>query len=371
VQQGGRAGGLNAIHQQAINRQGVTMEKFKAYRVHTVDGKPVCKFDELTLDELDPGPVVIKTAFSAVTYKDAMAARGVGRNVRTDRPCVTGVDLSGHVVRSQDPRFKEGDKVVVTNYKLGVEQDGGYADYARVPADWIVPLPAGLTLFEAMALGTSGLTAALAVDRLEKVGFAPSAGPVAVTGATGGVGCTAVDMFAKRGFEVTAISGKADQIEFLKSIGAKTVMSSKELLADKSPLVSKMLWAGALDTVGGEYLDRLMARTLPHGKVTVAGMAVGADFKGSVLPWVLRSIDVMGINVSRQLQMPERQRLWGRMATDLKPRHFDKIARPIPFSDLDTVMDRFFNVTTIGRVVVEVTEKAPKFSEKKEVAAVS
>ena len=335
------------------------MEKFKAYRVHTVNDKPVCKFEELTLDDLDQGPVVIKTAFSAVTYKDAMAARGVGKNVRTNRPCVTGVDLSGHVVQSMDPRFREGDKVVVTNYKLGVDQDGGYADYARVPGDWIVPLPSGLTLFEAMALGTSGLTAALAVDRLEKAGLTPSAGAVAITGATGGVGCIAVDMFAKRGFDVIAISGKQDQTEFLKAIGAKSILPSKDLLADKSPLVPKMLWAGALDTVGGEYLDRLIACTLPHGKVTVAGMAVGFELKTSVLPWVLRSVDVLGINVSRQLQMPERQRLWGRMSTDLKPRHFDKLARPIPFAELDAAMDRFFNVTSVGRVVVEVGEKAP------------
>lgn len=141
---------------------------FKAYRVHTVDGKPVCKFEQLTMNDLDPGDVVIKTAYSAITYKDAMAARGVGKNVRTDRPCVTGVDLSGVVVSSVDPRFREGDEVIVTNYKLGVSQDGGYADYARVPGDWIVPLPRGLTLYEAMGLGTSGLTAALAVDRLEK-----------------------------------------------------------------------------------------------------------------------------------------------------------------------------------------------------------
>lgn len=336
------------------------MQKFKAYRVHTIDGKPVCKFETLTLDDLDQGPVVIKTAYSAVTYKDAMAARGVGKNVRTDRPCVTGVDLSGEVVSSTDKRFREGDKVIVTNYKLGVDQDGGYADYARVPADWIVPLPEGLSLYEAMALGTSGLTAALAVDRLEKAGLKPEHGPVGVTGSTGGVGSLAVDIFATRGFDVTAITGKADQSDFLTSIGAKTIMLSKDLLADKGPLMPKMLWAGGLDNVGGQYLDRLAAYTMPHGKLAVAGMAVGAEFSTTVLPWILRSIDILGINVSRQLKMPERQRLWQRLGSDLKPRHLAKIARPIPFEALDESMDRFFNVTTIGRVVVEVGEKAPK-----------
>jgi acrylyl-CoA reductase (NADPH) len=333
------------------------LNKFKAYRVHTIDGKPDCRFEQLSLDDLDPGPVVIKTAYSAVTYKDAMAARGVGKNVRTSRPCVTVVDLSGVVVSSS--YFREGDKVVVTNYKLGVDQDGGYADYARVPADWIVPLPDGLSLFEAMALGTSGLTAALAVDRLEKAGVTPAQGGAAVTGATGGVGSLAVDMLDKVGFEVTAISGKIDQIDFLHSIGAKAVMSSKELLADHAPLSTPTLWAAALDNVGGEYFDRVSARMHPFGKVAIAGMAVGAEVTTTVLPWILRSVDVLGINVSRQLGMSERVRLWGRMATDLKPRHFDKIARPISFEALDDAMDKFFNVTTVGRVVVEVGEKAP------------
>lgn len=336
------------------------MNKFKSYRIHTIEGKPVGRFEMLTLHELDPGPVVIKTAFSAVTYKDAMAARGVGKNVRTDRPCVTGVDLSGTVVASKDARFREGDDVIVTNYKLGVDQDGGYADYARVPGEWIVPLPKGLSLYEAMGLGTSGLTAALAVDRLEKAGLKPDHGPVAVSGSTGGVGSLAVDMFAKSGFEVVAITGKLEQESFLHSIGAKTIMPSRELLADKSPLAAEMLWAGALDNVGGAYLDRIAARTLPNGKVAVAGMAVGFKLETTVLPWILRSIDILGINVSRQLAMSDRQRLWARLASDLKPAHLDKIARPIPFEQLDHAMDRFFNVTTVGRVVVEVGEKAPR-----------
>jgi acrylyl-CoA reductase (NADPH) len=334
------------------------MKTFKAYRVHTIDGKPVCKFEQLTMDDLDKGDVVIKTAYSAITYKDAMAARGVGKNVRTDRPCVTGVDLSGIVVSSGDPRFNEGDKVAVTNYKLGVNQDGGYADYARVPGDWIVPIPDGLTLYEAMGLGTSGLTAALAVDRLEKAGVKPDQGLLAVSGATGGVGSLAVNMFAKRGFEVAAISGKKEQESFLRQIGAKRILSREDLLTDKAPLAPP-LFAAALDNVGGVYFDRLAARLQPFGKLAVAGMAVGADLSTTVLPWVLRSIDVLGINVSRQLQMEERKRLWQRMATDLKPNHLAAISRPIAFEKLDETMDQFFNVTVVGRIVVEVGAKAP------------
>lgn len=337
------------------------MSPFKAYRVHTIEGKPVCRFEKLSLDELDPGPVLIKVAFSAITYKDAMAARGVGKNVRTDRPCVTGVDLSGEVMASEDPRFKKGDMVVVTNYKLGVEQDGGYAEYARVPGDWIVPLPAGLSLYEAMGLGTSGLTAALAVDRLEASGLTPEQGAVGVTGATGGVGSLAVNMFAQRGYKVVAISGKQDQESFLKSIGAETLLPREEFLRDRAALSAPM-FAGALDNVGGIFFDRLAAKMQPAGKMAVAGMAVGAEVTTTVLPLILRSIDILGINVSRQLQMKERRRLWDRMATDLKPRDLATISRPIPFEDLDTKMDKFFDATTIGRVVVEIGSSAPSRS---------
>jgi acrylyl-CoA reductase (NADPH) len=334
------------------------MEKFKAFRVHTIDGKAVCKFEQLSMDDIDTGPVLIRTAFSAITYKDAMAARGVGKNVRMDRPCVTGVDLSGVVIGSEDGRFKEGDQVVVTNYQLGTLHDGAYADYARVPAEWVVPLPKGLSLYEAMGLGTSGLTAALAVDRLEKAGLKPADGPVAVTGATGGVGSLAIDMLAGKGYEVVAISGKADQVDYLRSIGASRVISRDDFMKDKSTLVSSPPFAGALDNVGGAMLDRLAANLMPHGKVAVVGM-VGVELTTTVLPLVLRSIDILGINVSRQLNMPERRRLWDRMATDLKPRHFESICRPIPFTELDNTMDSFFKVSSVGRVVVEVGSKAP------------
>ncbi len=331
---------------------------FQAFRVHTLDGKAVCRFEQLALDDLDAGPVLIRVAFSAITYKDAMAARGIGKNVRTDRPCVTGVDLSGVVEASDDPRFKPGDRVAVTNYKLGTQHDGAYAAYARVPGDWIVPLPPGLSLYEAMGLGTSGLTAALAVDRLERAGATPSRGPVAVTGASGGVGSLAVDMLARRGWEVVAISGKADQHDYLRHIGASRVMPRDMLMGERAAMVSSAPFAAALDNVGGQMLDRLMAHMQPHGMICIAGM-VHSELHTTVLPFVLRSVDVLGINVSRQLAMPERQRLWLRMASNLKPRHLDLISRPIAFEDLDRTMDSFFNVSSVGRVVVEVGERAP------------
>lgn len=303
--------------------------------------------------------MVIRTAFSAVTYKDAMAARGVGKNVRTERPCVTGVDLSGTVDSSEDPRFKPGDRVAVTNYQLGTLHDGAYADYARVPAEWIVPLPSGLSLYEAMGLGTSGLTAALAVDRLEKAGLRPADGPVAVSGASGGVGALTVDMLARRGFEVVAISGKSEQLDFLMSIGAAAVLPRAQFMASKDSLARTPPFAAAVDNVGGPMLDRLCAHLRPHGKVAIAGM-IDPSVATTVLPFVLRSVDVLGVNVSRQLPMPERRVLWERMAADLRPRHLNRIARPIRFQELDLAMDRFFEVSTVGRVVVEVTEEAPR-----------
>jgi acrylyl-CoA reductase (NADPH) len=334
------------------------METFKAFRVHTVDGKPQCRFERLSLDQLDPGDVLIKTAFSAITYKDAMAARGVGKNVRTDRPCVTGVDMAGVVVSSEDKRFREGDEVIVTNYSLGTTHDGAYADYARVPGNWIVPLPKGLTLYEAMGLGTSGLTAALTVERLETSGLRPADGPVAVTGATGGVGSLAINMLARKGFKVIAVSGKKDQAAYLHDIGAAQIMSREDLCTDRAALAPP-LFAGALDNVGGLYFDRLAARLQPYGKLAVAGMAVGAELTTTVLPFVLRAVDVLGVNVSRQLKMEQRLKLWQRMGSDLKPDRLPLISRPIAFEQLDATMDKFFDATTLGRVVVEVGSKAP------------
>lgn len=332
------------------------MENFKAFRVHTVDERPVCKFEQLSLDDIDDGPVLIRVAYSAITYKDAMAARGVGKNVRTDRPCVTGVDLSGTVIRSADPRFKEGDRVAVTNYQLGTYHDGAYADYARVPAEWVVPLPDTLSLFEAMVLGTSGLTAALAIDRLQQAGVRPEHGPIAISGASGGVGSPPSTCWAKLGHEVVAISGKPEQSGYLREIGASKILSRDDFMRDQAPMVSGAYFAAALDNVGGQFLDRLCANVKPHGKVAIAGM-VHVETKMTVLPFVLRSVDILGINVSRQLQMPERQRLWQRMGEDLKPTKPDVIAKVIPFEALDRTMDSFFEVSSVGRVVVEVTEQ--------------
>lgn len=329
------------------------MERFKAFRVHTIDGRAECRFEDLTINEIDAGSVTIKVAYSSMNYKDAMAARGIGKNVRTDRPCVTGVDLSGTVVASEDPRFAAGDNVIVTNYKLGNTHDGGFAEYARVPGDWIVPMPSGMSLFDAMALGSAGLTAALAVDRLEAAGVNPEKGRVAVTGATGAVGSICVDILSTRGYAVSAISGKKDQEAFLRSIGAIDVVSRQELMKTKEPL-GPMLWAAAIDNVGGTMLDRVTSRISEHGKVASVGMAVGFDLTTTVLPLVLRAVDILGINVSRTLHMPERQRLWKRLATDFAPQHLGEIARTVKFENLNPVFDDVIAGTTIGHAVIEI-----------------
>src|SRR5499433_2599663 len=229
------------------------MDKFKVYRLREVDKKVVAAFEESSLSELDPGEVVVRVGYSCVNYKDALAATGAGRIIRRF-PCIGGIDLSGTVTESSDPRFKRGDAVICTSYDLGVAHDGGYAEYARVPADWAVPIPRGMSLFEAMALGTAGYTAALAIVRMQANGLAPANGPVVVSGATGGVGSIAIDVLTRLGYAVTALTGKESEAAYLKMLGAKEVMSRKGLDLAKIKPLDKATWAGAVDNLGGEVL---------------------------------------------------------------------------------------------------------------------
>ena len=207
----------------------------------------------MTLDELDPGEVTIRTAFSSINYKDALAATGAGKVIRRF-PCVGGIDGCGVVVSSTDARFREGDEVIATSYDIGVAHDGGYAQYMRMPADWVVPLPKGMSLFDAMALGTAGFTAGLAVVRMEREGLKPGNGPVIVTGATGGVGSIAIDILAGAGYHVVALTGKEEQTDYLKALGAKEVMLRSALDLAKIKPLDKATWAGAVDNLGGEVL---------------------------------------------------------------------------------------------------------------------
>ncbi|NIO43677.1 MAG: acryloyl-CoA reductase, partial [Burkholderiales bacterium] len=230
------------------------MTTFKAYRIFEEDGKVASRFVDMKLDELDPGEVVVKVAYSSVNFKDALAATGAGKIIRRF-PCVGGIDLSGTVEKSSDPRFKPGDKVIATSYDIGVSHDGGYAQYARIPADWTVPMPAGLDLYTSMVLGTAGFTAGLAVARMEHEGLKPHNGPVIVTGATGGVGSVAVDILAGSGYHVVALTGKEAESDYLKKLGAAEVMLRSSLDLSKIRPLAKETWAGAVDNLGGDVLS--------------------------------------------------------------------------------------------------------------------
>ena len=329
------------------------METFRAFRLHTIDDIIEGRLESLALDDIDGGDVLIRTAYSAVNYKDAMAAHGIGRNVRADPPCIGGIEMCGVVVESDDPAFAAGDKVMVASGGLGVSHDGGFAEYLRSPADWIVAVPEGLTLFEAMGMGAAGLTAALSVLRMEANGLTPDKGPVAVSGATGGVGSLTVDLLAKRGYQVTAITGKNDAHDYLRRLGASEVLSRHDIEMDDRPL-AKMMWAGAVDTVGRELLVWLIKTTRMRGSVALCGGTAGFDLNMTVLPSILRGVDLLGINVSRALTMDDRRQLWRRLATDLRPVHLDDIVRTIPLEGLPGVFDDMIDAAVTGRVVVDM-----------------
>jgi acrylyl-CoA reductase (NADPH) len=268
-------------------------------------------------------------------------------------PLVGGIDVAGVVTQSSDERFAEGDKVLVTGYGMSEDHDGGYAEWVRVPADWAVPIPQGLNDWEAMAIGTAGLTAALAIHKLELNGLHPDGGPVAVTGASGGVGSLAVDMLSGLGCQVTAITGKTDAHDYLERLGAADVRSRDSLESTGRPL-EKALWAAAVDSVGGEILSWLTRTTMRHGSIAAYGNAGGAELHTTVMPFILRGVNLLGVN-SGFFVGNLRRELWERIARDVRPRHLTDIAQTIPFDDLPDAFDQFLAGTVKGRVVVRIT----------------
>ena len=328
------------------------MDTFKAFRIHDENGKIAGRVVDMSIDELSPGEVVFRTAFSSVNYKDALAGTGTGGKIIRKYPLVGGIDAAGTVVSSSDARFKAGDEVICTSYDVGVAHDGGYAQYCRVPADWVVPLPRGLTLFEAMALGTAGYTAGLAVELLETNGLAASNGKVLVNGATGGVATLTIDMLARNGFEVTAVTGKESEQAFLKQIGARDVLLRGSLDLGSRPL-EKSLWAAAFDSVGGEQLAWLTRTMQPEGLIASFGNAGGIELKTTVLPFILRGVRLIGVN-SATTPMPLRRKVWERLAADLKPRHLDTIAYTIGLDELPAQFDRMLKGEARGRAVVKL-----------------
>jgi len=325
---------------------------FKAYRIHEIDKKIVGRFEQLTLDDLAPGEVVVRVLYSDINYKDALAATGAGRILRK-YPLVGGIDLAGVVESSTDPRYKPGDHVLVTGCGLSETHDGGYAEYARLKGEWVIPMPPGFGAFKAMSLGTAGFTAALAIHRMEHNGQTPAKGPIVVTGATGGVGSIAIDMLAGRGYEVIAVSGKAESIDYLKSLGAAQVLLRKEIDYGKRALEAAR-FGGAIDNVGGETLTWLTRTVDNWGNIASIGLAGGADLHTTVMPFILRGVNLLGINSSATLR-EMRLVVWNRIATDLKPRHLELIAnRTIAFDDLPGAFDAYLQGTVTGRTVVKI-----------------
>jgi NADPH2:quinone reductase len=329
------------------------MNNFNAFRIHEDAGKVGGRFEQITVGDLTPGEVVIDVQFSGINYKDALAATGAGKILRR-YPLVGGIDLAGVVRSSADARFRPGDAVLVTGSGLSENLDGGYAQVARVPADAVIPMPAGLDAFHAMALGTAGFTAALAIHRMETNGQAPDRGPIVVTGATGGVGSIAIDMLAARGYEVIAVSGKKDATDYLLALGARTVMARAEFQLGSRPL-EPCRYAGAIDSVGGETLAGLTRQVDFWGNIASVGMAGGVKLETTVMPFILRGVNLLGIN-SSATRRAERLEVWQRIATDLTPRHLERIAqRTIAFADLPGAFQPHLDGRVTGRTVVKIS----------------
>ena len=328
------------------------MDKFQAFRISEIEKKVQAGFTECTLDDLDPGEVVVRVAYSDINYKDALAATGKGRILL--RPaCIGGIDFSGTVVSSTDARFAKGDAVLATGYDPGVKHHGGYAAYARVPASWLVKIPQGMSLWEAMAFGTAGFTAGLGIVRMEANGLKPENGPVIVSGATGGVGSIAIDSLSRLGYHVVALTGKAAETEYLMKLGAKEVKLRSDLDLAKIKPLDRALWAGAVDSLGGEVLAWMASTMKIGGTIASIGLAASHALNTTVMPFILRGVSLLGID-SVNCPMPLRQEVWRRLATDMRPAHLKDLARTIPFGELPGAFDDFIAARVRGRIVVDL-----------------
>ena len=327
-------------------------EQFRALMVNKSEDDFSLKVKRISIEDLPEGQVTIKTAYSSVNFKDGLASIPNGKIVRS-YPFIPGIDLAGTVVSSTVPRFKEGDEVIATSYEIGVSHYGGYSEYARIPAEWVVPLPKGLTLREAMVYGTAGFTAALSVMRLEENGLSPEKGKVLVTGATGGVGSIAVSILAKRGYDVTASTGKQSEHEYLKQIGAKEIISREDVTGDKFRPLDKQLWAGAVDPVGGKTLASILSKTSYNGSVAVSGLTGGTDVAATVFPFILRGINLLGID-SVYCPMEKRLSVWEKMAGDYKPEDLSSaINAEVSLEDLPDYLAAILKGEVRGRTLVK------------------
>jgi acrylyl-CoA reductase (NADPH) len=328
------------------------MTLYRAFRIRKDEGKHSAGVASLELQPPDEGEVLIRVRYSSINYKDALAATGKGQILR-HFPLTGGIDAAGEIAESNDRRFQPGDPVICTGYELSATHDGGYAEYLKVDADWVIPLPGGLSLEESMALGTAGFTAALALHRMETNGQRPDMGPILVTGATGGVGSFAVNIFDGEGYEVTAVTGKAEQHSYLEHLGAQEVVSRDEVKSGHHAL-ERGRWGGAVDNVGGEMLASITRTVRPWGNIAAIGLVGGHELNTTVMPFILRGVSLLGIN-SAGCPREIRQEIWQRLASDLKPRQLgDILARTISLEELPEAFDEMLEGRVLGRTLVRI-----------------
>lgn len=329
-------------------------QNYRAYVVEEAGDKVFERnIKERSINDLPEGEVLIKVNYSSLNYKDALSATG-NPGVTRKFPHTPGVDASGIVEETHDDRFSVGQEVIVHGYDLGCNTWGGFGEYIRVPGDWVVTLPDGLSMRESMIYGTAGYTAAYSVQRLEEFGVTPEKGEVLVTGATGGVGSVAVAILAKIGFEVVASTGKTDQAQFLLDLGAKEVISREDAQDDSGRPLLKGRWAGVVDTVGGEILATAIKSTHPRGTVTCCGNVASADLPINVYPFILRGVSLVGID-SQDSPMPQRQNIWNRIASDWKVDQLEQLTNEITLEDLDSNIELILQGKQKGRVLVNLT----------------
>ena len=330
----------------------ITSDMFSAFRIHAEEKPYRAGIETMRADDLSSGEVLVKVAYSSVNYKDALAGTGRGKILR--EPVLNGgIDVAGYVAASSDPKFREGDQVLCTGCGLSETRDGGYAQYARLPSKWTIPLPTGLTMRESMAVGTAGFTAALSLYQMQRNGQTPQMGPIVVTGATGGVGSLAIDILTRAGFEAHAISGKLDRFDDLIALGAKQCLSRKDLYWGRRPLETAH-WAGAIDNVGGDMLSGLTRVIKSYGNIASCGLAAAPELQTTVMPFIIRGVSLLGI-ASAGTARAIRDEIWAHLGSDWKPVHLDRIAtREVGLDGLPGVFDIMLAGGSFGRTVVKL-----------------
>ncbi len=326
------------------------MTEFKAFRVNKNDEGVTHEIVQRSTDDLPAGDVLIRVSFSSVNYKDALSAKGLP-GVTRHYPHTPGIDAAGIVVETSHEGFKEGDEIICIGFDLGMNTPGGFGEYIRVPGEWVTKLPAGLTLRESMILGTAGFTAALCLDKLEQIGASPDDGPVVVTGATGGVGSVAVSLLAHAGYEVTASSGKSDRVDYLKALGASTVIDRETLSRENPRPMLSTAYAHGVDTVGGTILSNVVRSLQYGGSVAICGLVASPNFEITVLPFILRGVNILGVD-SVELPIVYKNLIWQRLANDWKLDSLNRMTRETDLAGVSEAVDQIFRGDVTGRTLI-------------------